>query len=145
MRNNPICETITNLPVKFDIEKLAAEFKPRDKKQNVEQTKSPRDFLSTPDNNWVVLPMFKNHLDHLKPIISCRTNKYMRCRYRKFLNNVPDSYVNITVYGSTLSNQPYPRRKSLTGQFYGVDFKLAPVPASADPRGALGGRTDKKH
>lgn len=29
---------------------------------------------------------------------------------------------------------PKPRRKSLNGQFYGVDNKLAPVPAVADPR-----------
>ncbi|KAH8312067.1 hypothetical protein KR044_009239, partial [Drosophila immigrans] len=139
-RNNPICETLTNLPVKFDIEKLVAEFKPTFQKEDVKELKSPRDFLSVPDNNWVVLPMFKLHLDHLKPSLSVRTNKYMRCRYRNFLDNVPDSYVNIVVHDSNLSKQPYPRRKSLTGQFYGVDFKLAPVPASADPRSPLGAR-----
>jgi len=107
MIKNPICETFTNLPVKFDIEKLAAEFKPRDKKENVEASKSPQDFLNTPDNNWVVLPMFSNHLDHLKPYLSCRTNKYMRCRYRKFLDNVPDSYVSVSLYGANVSKYVY--------------------------------------
>ncbi|KAL7729149.1 hypothetical protein ACLKA6_009615 [Drosophila palustris] len=67
----------------------------------------------------------------------------MRCRYRQFLDNVPDSYTSVSVYGSNISNQPCPRRKSLTGQFYGVDFKLAPVPAAADPRGPLAPRSAK--
>jgi len=42
-----------------------------------------------------------------------------------------------------LFSQPCPRRKSLTGQFYGVDFKLAPVPAAADPRSSLATRSAK--
>jgi len=100
MIKNPICETFTNLPVYIDIEKLAAEFKPRDKQEDVEESKTPRDFLNVPDNNWVVLPMFKYHLDHLKPSLSLRSNKYMRCRYRQFLDNVPDTYVSISVYGA---------------------------------------------
>ncbi|XP_030556159.1 uncharacterized protein LOC115759408 [Drosophila novamexicana] len=146
MNTNPICEPFTNLPVRVDIEKLAAEFKPKDKEKGVEKSKSPRDFLNIPDKNWVVLPMFKYHLDHLKPFLSLRTNPYMRCRYVKFLNNVPENYVNVTLFSSNIDNQPKPRRKSLNGQFYGVDYKLAPIPVSADPRSYAGSRSVKsKH
>ncbi|EDV94633.1 GH18552 [Drosophila grimshawi] len=100
MHLKPICEAFTDTPVRIDIEKLAAEFKPKHKEKDVEKSAVPRDFLNKPDTNWAVLPMFKYHLDHLKPSLSCRTNPYMRCRYRKFLNNVPDNYVDIFVFGS---------------------------------------------
>ncbi|ALC46531.1 CG34298, partial [Drosophila busckii] len=125
---NPICEPFTNLPQKFDIDKIAEEFKPKHLEKSVEKIKTPRDFLNEPDNSWTVLPIFKYHLEHLKPLLSVRTNPYMRCRYVEFLDNVPNRYVNIVVYGTDFNNMPKPRRKSLNGQFYGVDYKLAPIP-----------------
>ncbi|KAH8284192.1 hypothetical protein KR054_012068 [Drosophila jambulina] len=132
-----ICDPFTNLPVKFDIKQLIKEFQPEVEGGQVDEDKTPRDFLHQPDENWVVLPSFKYQLEHLVPYLSCRRNPYMRCRYRKFLDNVPSSYVTISVYGSNVSNMPKPRRKSLNGQFYGVDNKLAPIPVVADPRSPL--------
>ncbi|TDG49782.1 hypothetical protein AWZ03_003770 [Drosophila navojoa] len=146
MITNPICEPFTNFPARFDIEKIAEEFKPKDKEKDVEKSLSPRDFLNVPDNDWVVLPMFKCHLDHLKPVLSVRKNKYMRCRYRQFLDNVPEHFVNVTLYSANINNQPKPRRKSLNGKFYGVDFKLAPIPVLVDPRATGGSKSIKsKH
>ncbi|XP_023166406.1 uncharacterized protein LOC111596426 [Drosophila hydei] len=146
MITNPICEPFTNFPARFDIEEIAAEFKPKDKEKDVEKTLSPRDFLNIPDKNWVILPMFKYHLDHLKPILSVRQNKYMRNRYIKFLDNVPEHFVTVSLFNSNINSQPKPRRKSLNGQFYGVDFKLAPIPVTVDPRNYGGSRSEKaKH
>ncbi|XP_030371115.1 uncharacterized protein LOC115621568 [Scaptodrosophila lebanonensis] len=134
MIGNPICDPFTNLPVKFDIENIAAELRPKEKAVEVEKDKEPRDFLHLEDKNWVVLPKFKYELEHLIPSLSLRTNPYMRCRFRKFLNDVPDSYVKIRLYREVVDRMPQPRRKSLNGQFYGVDYKLAPIPAVLNPR-----------
>lgn len=103
MITNPICEPFTNFPARFDIEEIAAEFKPKDKEKDVEKTLSPRDFLNIPDKNWVILPMFKYHLDHLKPILSVRQNKYMRNRYIKFLDNVPEHFVTVSLFNSNIN------------------------------------------
>ncbi|KRF99944.1 uncharacterized protein Dwil_GK27863 [Drosophila willistoni] len=127
------CDPLTNLPVKIDIEKIIAEFKPKEAERNIDEEKGPRDFLHLPDNNWVVLPSFKYQLEHLRPYLSCRNNKYLRSRYTKFLNNVPKNYVTISIYGTNINNMPKPRRMSLNGQFYGVDNKLAPIPIMDDP------------
>lgn len=100
---NPICEPFTSWPVKFDINQLIKEFQPEEKGRQVDEDKSPRDFLHLPDNNWVVLPSFKYQFEHLTPYLSCRQSKYMRCRFQKFLDNVPSSYVTISLYGSNVS------------------------------------------
>ncbi|XP_034664460.1 uncharacterized protein LOC117898886 [Drosophila subobscura] len=129
-----ICDPFTNLPVKFDINELVKEFKPELQERNISEAKGPRDFLHLPSEKWVVLPSFEHQLEHLKPYLSCRLNEYLRCRYRKFLDNVPKNYINVSVHATNVNRMPKPRRKTLNGQFYGVDNKLAPIPVLADPR-----------
>lgn len=151
---NPICEVSTALPMNFDIHQLEAEFKPPERLKKVEKPLEPRDFLNKPNTTWTVLPIFKYHLDHLKPTFSYRYNQYMRCKYNHFLDNVPDMFVTVLPFDVNKNRYvwhlveifnsvnlfrfpfdfrtPKPRRKSLTGQFYGVDFKLAPVPVSKE-------------
>ncbi|KAH8337660.1 hypothetical protein KR074_003908 [Drosophila pseudoananassae] len=131
---NTICEPFTAWPMKFDIDKVAQEFKPEEQKLKEAEQKTAKDFLHLPDDNWVILPIFKHKLEHMRAVLSTRQNPYLRCRYRNFLNNVPSKYVTISIYGSNATNMPKPRRKSLNGQFYGVDYKLAPIPVVADPR-----------
>lgn len=92
---NPICETFTAFPMDFDIKKLEAEFKPPEAAKLAEVEKGPRDFLQIPYDSWPVLPMFKLQLEHLKPTFSYRHNTYMRCKYRQFLNNVPEMFVTV--------------------------------------------------
>jgi len=89
--------------MKFDINQLVKEFQPEEKGGVVDEDKSPRDFVNLPDNNWVVLPSFKYQFEHLTPYLSTRLNKYMRCRFRRFLDNVPSNYVTISLYGSNIS------------------------------------------
>lgn len=99
---NPICEVSTALPANFSIHQLEAEFKPPERQKKAEKELEPRDFLDVPDKSWRVLPMFKYHLDHLKPTFSYRYNKYMRCKYIQFLNNVPDQFVVVKPYDVNL-------------------------------------------
>ncbi|XP_002136927.2 uncharacterized protein [Drosophila pseudoobscura] len=131
---NSICDPFTNLPVKFDIDQLIKEFKPEVQKQDIYEAKGPRNFLHLPCKDWTILPRFEYQLEHLKTSLSCRLSQYLRCRYTKFLDNVPQNYVTIATYGSNVNRMPKPRRKTLNGQFYGVDNKLAPIPVLADPR-----------
>ncbi|XP_058976100.1 uncharacterized protein LOC101888484 [Musca domestica] len=135
-----ICEPNFDLPQKFDIKQL----------QNAAQIDSnttenaPADWLlqhvkpkiSYLQKDFNILPKFYDQFEHLNRVLSVKENQYLNCRWNQFLNNAPREYVKIRLFQDFQKEKEHfvVKRKTLNGQFYGVDNKLAPIPQLDDPR-----------
>ncbi|KAI9580428.1 hypothetical protein GQX74_010836 [Glossina fuscipes] len=125
-----LCEPNLLVPQKVDLKSLRDSSQPKPKKEDDSKVDYPKPKISYLAENYRTFPKFTNQFDHLSEVLSLRSNDYLACRWDKFLNRVPDEYVRICLFTDIKKqeNKPEPKRMRLTGKFYGVDSKLAPVP-----------------
>ncbi|XP_075144611.1 uncharacterized protein LOC142219563 [Haematobia irritans] len=128
-----ICEPNFSLPQKIQLHSL------RQSNNENSQINPPvpvRPKISYIQNDYDIMPKFSDQFVHLNTVLSLKENNYLRCRWNQFLNKTPNVYVKIRLYSSVKREMKVlkARRKILTGNFYGADNKLAPIPQLADPR-----------
>ncbi|KAM7363995.1 uncharacterized protein ACRADG_000694 isoform 1-T2 [Cochliomyia hominivorax] len=133
-----ICEPNLNLPQRVDLNNIKeSRFEiPINIKEHPSSKNDKHKVSSHEQNVFNVLPLFKNQFYHLNDKLSLNNNNYLACRWNSFLNNIPENYIRIRLYldyKKSLETHIV-RRKQLNGNFYGIDFKLAPIPQFSDQR-----------
>uniref|UniRef100_A0A1B0FFU0 Uncharacterized protein n=1 Tax=Glossina morsitans morsitans TaxID=37546 RepID=A0A1B0FFU0_GLOMM len=104
-----------------------------------EETKNNRDALDDfrqkityELKSYDILPLMHDQDQRLQVLLSLRTNAYLKLRWNKFVESGSRGCVQLRLYRDykmDLMKKPLARRKSLTGNFFGADNRLAPVPA----------------
>uniref|UniRef100_A0A1A9UYZ9 Uncharacterized protein n=1 Tax=Glossina austeni TaxID=7395 RepID=A0A1A9UYZ9_GLOAU len=131
-----LCEPNLLVPQEVDIKSLRNSSQTTPEKEDDSKVNYPKPEISYCAEDYRIFPKFINQFDHLSSVLSLRSNDYWACRWDKFLNHVPDKYVRIVLFTDIekQKGKAEPKGMRLTGKFYGVDSKLAPIPVIRDPR-----------
>uniref|UniRef100_A0A1B0BQ48 Uncharacterized protein n=1 Tax=Glossina palpalis gambiensis TaxID=67801 RepID=A0A1B0BQ48_9MUSC len=81
--------------------------------------------------SYDILPLMHDENQRLEVLLSLRNNTYLKLRWNKFVESGSNKSLQLRLYRDykmDLLKKPLARRKSLTGNFFGADNRLAPVP-----------------